>query len=126
MDRFRGDPSVRSEMSRQSKAPIDFLDHTLLTLDWMTTRHSHHLSIIFKRSMPKDLPTSSSPSAHRPPISCSGIAHAFFPIDTYAVYRVEARRVQYDKLTENDTVAAVAHDFPPPSELSCKCCPTQK
>ena len=25
---------------------------------------------------------------------------------------VEARRVQYDRLTENDTVAAVAHDFP--------------
>jgi hypothetical protein len=25
---------------------------------------------------------------------------------------VEARRVQYDKLTENDTVAAAAHDFP--------------
>ena len=27
-------------------------------------------------------------------------------------YAVEARRVQYDQLTENDTVAAAAHDFP--------------
>ena len=26
---------------------------------------------------------------------------------------VEQRRIQYDKLTENDTVLAVAHDLPP-------------
>ena len=81
-------------------------------LDWMTTSRTYHLSIIFTRSMRKNLPTSLSPSAHRPPISCSGIALAFFQRRRCCFTAVEARRVQYDKLTENDTVAAAAHDFP--------------
>ena len=35
-----------------------------------------------------------------------------FPVTPMVFTAVEQRRVQYDKLTENDTVVAVAHDFP--------------
>ena len=39
---------------------------------------------------------------------------------------VEARRVQYDKLTENDTVVAVAHDFPAAIETILQVLPHTK
>ena len=39
---------------------------------------------------------------------------------------VEARRVQYDKLTENDTVAAAAHDFPAAFETILQVLPGTK
>ena len=39
---------------------------------------------------------------------------------------VEARRVQYDKLTENDTVAAAAHDFPAAFEVILQVLPRTK
>ena len=39
---------------------------------------------------------------------------------------VEARRVQYDKLTENDTVAAAAHDFPAAIETILQVLPGTK
>ena len=39
---------------------------------------------------------------------------------------VEARRVQYDKLTENDTVAAAAHDFPAAIETILQVSPEHK
>ena len=39
---------------------------------------------------------------------------------------VEARRVQYDKLTEYDTVAAAAHDFPAAIETILKVLPDTK
>ena len=35
-----------------------------------------------------------------------------FPTTPMVFTAVEQRRVQYEKLTENDTVVAVAHDFP--------------
>ncbi len=39
---------------------------------------------------------------------------------------VEARRVQYDKLTEDDTVVAVAHDFPASFENILRVLPRTK
>ena len=81
-------------------------------LDWMTTSRTHRLSIIFTRSMrkkPPDLivalgaPAANFVQRYRPRI---------FPKTPMLFYAVEARRVQYDQLTENDTVAAAAHDFP--------------
>ena len=76
--------------------------------------------------MRKNPPTSSSPSAHRPPISCSGIAQRLFPNTPMLFTAVEARRVQYDKLTENDTVAAAAHDFPAAIETILQVLPDTK
>ena len=92
----------------------------------MTTSRTHHLSIIFTRSMGKSLPTSLSPSVRQPPISCSGIALDFFPKTPMLFTAVEARRVQYDKLTENDTVAAAAHDFPSAIETILQVLPRHK
>lgn len=71
---------LRSEMSRQSKAPIDFLDHTLLTArvddDEALAPFVGYLLALYAKK-PR---TSSSPSARLPPSSCSDIAVAFFPI----------------------------------------------
>ena len=39
---------------------------------------------------------------------------------------VEARRVQYDTLTENDTVAGAAHDFPAAIETILQVLPRYK
>ena len=91
----------------------------------MTTSRPHHLWIIFKRSMQKKPPTSSSPSAHRLPSSCSGIVIAF-PKAPTLITAVEARRIQYDKLTENDTVAATAHDLPDAFETILQVLPRTK
>ena len=49
-----------------------------------------------------------------------------FPKTPMLFYAVEARRVQYDKLTENDTVAAAAHDFPLAIETILQVLPATK
>ncbi|MFY9959223.1 hypothetical protein [Bradyrhizobium sp.] len=49
-----------------------------------------------------------------------------FPKTPMLFTAVEARRVQYDKLTENDTVAAAAHDFPAAIETILQVLPGTK
>src|SRR5260370_6724588 len=49
-----------------------------------------------------------------------------FPNAPMMCTAVEARRVQYDKLTENDTVAAAAHDFPAAIETILQLLPGTK
>lgn len=49
-----------------------------------------------------------------------------FPKTPMLFTAVEARRVQYDKLTENDTVAAAAHDFPAAIETILQVLPEKK
>ena len=71
--------AFRSEMIRQSKVPIDFLDHSLVTArlddDKSDVPFVDYLHALYAEK-PPDLIVA---SAHRPPISCSGIALAFFP-----------------------------------------------
>ena len=49
-----------------------------------------------------------------------------FPNTPMLFTAVEARRVQYDKLTENDTVVAAAHDFPVAIETILQMLPDTK
>jgi hypothetical protein len=71
---------LRSEMIRQSEVPIDFQDHSLLTArlddDEALAPFVDYLLALYAKK-PR---TSSSPSARRPPSSCSDIALTFFPI----------------------------------------------
>jgi hypothetical protein len=102
----------RSEMSRQSKVPVDFQDHTLLTAR-LADDTSDESFIDYLRSLylqnPPDLivalggPTADFVQRYRPRI---------FPETPMLFTAVEARRVRSDKMTENDAVAAAAHDFP--------------
>ena len=104
--------TLRSEMTRQSKAPIDFQDHILLTArlddDKSDIPFVDYLHALYAERPPDLIVALGAPAAnfvqrYRPRI---------FPKTPMLFTAVEARRVQYDKLTENDTVAAAAHDFP--------------
>jgi hypothetical protein len=70
---------LRSEMSRRSNVPIDFLDHMLLTARLDDDKSDIPFVDYLRALYAEPPPTSLSPSAHRPPISYSGIALAFFP-----------------------------------------------
>ena len=103
---------LRSEMSRRSNVPIDFLDHMLLTArlddDKSDIPFVDYLRALYAEKPPDLIVAIGAPAAnfvqrYRPRI---------FPKTPMLFTAVEARRVQYDKLTENDTVAAAAHDFP--------------
>jgi signal transduction histidine kinase len=102
----------RSEMIRQSKVPIDFQDHLLLTArladDKSDLPFVDYLHALYAEKPPDLIIALGAPAAnfvqrYRPRI---------FPKTPMLFYAVEARRVEYNKLTENDTVAAAAHDFP--------------
>ena len=104
--------TFRSEMIRRSKVPIDFQDHLLLTArlddDKSDIPFVDYLHSLYAEKPPDLIVALGAPAAnfvqrYRPRI---------FPKTPMLFTAVEARRVQYDKLTENDTVAAVAHDFP--------------
>jgi signal transduction histidine kinase len=103
---------LRSEMSRRSNVPIDFLDHMLLSArlddDKSDLPFVDYLHALYAEKPPDLIVAIGAPAAnfvqrYRPRI---------FPKTPMLFTAVEARRVQYDKLTENDTVAAAAHDFP--------------
>jgi hypothetical protein len=99
-------------MSRQSKAPIDFLDHTLLTArvddDEALAPFVDYLLALYAKKAPDLIVALGAPAAE----FVQRYRARLFPNTPMLFTAVEARRVQYDKLTENDTVAAAAHDFP--------------
>ncbi len=103
---------LRSEMNRQSQAPIEFLDHSLLTArlddDKALAPFVDYLHALYAERGPDLIVALGAPAAefvqrYRPRL---------FPKTPMLITAVEARRIQSDKLTENDTVAAVIHDFP--------------
>lgn len=118
--------AFRSEMIRQSKVPIDFLDHLLLTArlddDKSDIPFVDYLHSLYAERPPDlivafDAPAANFVQRYRPRL---------FPKTPMLFTAVEARRVQYDKLTENDTVAAVAHDFPAAIETILQALPDTK
>src|SRR6266850_576586 len=118
--------TLRSEMRRQSKAPIDFLDHTLLTArlddDKALAPFVDYLQALYAEKAPDLIVALGAPAAdfvqrYRPRL---------FPKTPMLFTAVEARRVQYDKLTENDAVAAAAHDFPAAIETILQVLPRTK
>jgi signal transduction histidine kinase/ABC-type uncharacterized transport system substrate-binding protein len=102
---------IRSEISRRWQRPLDFLDQSLVDTRVENanaeTIFADYLSALYT-SRPVDLI-----------IAIGAPAAAFvqryrgrlFPATPMVFTAVEQRRVQYEKLTGNDTVVAVAHDF---------------
>jgi signal transduction histidine kinase len=117
---------LRSEMRRQSKAPIDFQDQSLLTArlddDKSDAPFVDYLHALYAEQPPDLIVALGAPAAkfvqrYRPRL---------FPKTPMLFTAVEARRVEYDKLTENDSVAAVAHDFPAAFETILQVLPLTK
>ena len=104
--------SIRSEISRRWQKPVDFLDHSLVNAgqgdESSEIAFVEYLRALYA-SRPVDLivaigaPAASFVQRHR---------QRLFSATPMVFTAVEQRRVQYEKLTENDTVVAVAHDFP--------------
>ena len=104
--------AIRSEISQQRQKPVDFLDHSLVNAR-ESDENSEAAFVEYLRALyvsrPIDLivaigaPAANFIQRHR---------QRLFPATPMVFTAVEQRRVQYEKLTENDTVVAVAHDFP--------------
>ena len=118
--------ALRSEMSRRSKTPIEFLDHTLLTArvddDSALAPFVDYLQALYAKRAPDLIVALGAPAAE----FVQRYRHRLFPKTPMLITAVEARRVQYDKLTENDAVAAVAHDFPAALETILQVLPSTK
>lgn len=98
---------ARSEITRQSQTPIDFQDHSLVDARQFNEKSEASFADYLQNLY-----------AGRPPdlIIAFGAPAASF-VQRYSgffrKYRwFEQRRIQRDKLTEYDTVVAIAHDLP--------------
>ena len=118
--------AIRLEISRQWRKPVDFVDQSLVSArpDDQTseTLFAEYLRALYD-SQPVDLiiaigaPAAAFVQRHR---------RRLFPVTPMVFTAVEQRRVEYDKLTENDTVVAVAHDFPAAFENILRVLPLTK
>ena len=103
--------SIRSEISRRWQKRVEFLDQSLVNAgdgENPEPAFVDYLRALYARR-PIDLivaigaPAADFIQRHR---------QRLFPTTPMVFTAVEQRRVQSEKLTENDTVVAVAHDFP--------------
>jgi signal transduction histidine kinase len=117
---------IRSEITRNAQRLVDFHDHSLLTArlnnDTSDGAFVDYLHALYAANPPDLILAIGAPAAnfvqrHRQRI---------FPGTPMLFTAVEARRVQYDKLTEDDTVVAVAHDFPASFENILRVLPRTK
>ena len=104
--------TIRSEINRQSRKSVDFVDHALVNarvsdvqseapfVDYLSALYAGH---------PLDLiiafggPAATFVQQHR---------QSLFPRVPMVITAVDHRRVQYEKLTENDTVVPITNDIP--------------
>jgi signal transduction histidine kinase len=102
--------AIRSEISRQAKSPVDFHDHSLLTArlndDTPDSPFVDYLHALYAERSPDLIVAIGAPAAS----FVQRYRQHLFPGTPMLLTAVEARRVEYDKLTENDTVAATTHD----------------
>ena len=103
--------AIRSEISRQSKSPVDFHDHSLLTArlndDTPDSPFVEYLHALYAEKSPDLIVALGAPAASFVQL----YRQRLFPGTPMLFTAVEARRVEYDKLTENDTVVATTHDY---------------
>src|SRR5262245_18108479 len=104
--------TIRSELGRQSRWPLEIVDHMLLTA--RSSDENADLAFVeYLRALytkrPLDLiislgaPAAGFVQRHR---------ERLFPITPMVFTAVERRRVQYSSLSENDVVVALVHDYP--------------
>jgi len=104
--------SIRSEISRQWHKPVDFLDQSLVNAR-LDDEKSEVLFAEYLRALYTSQPVDLIVAIGAPAAAfVQRYRQRLFPATPMVFTAVEQRRVQYEKLTENDTVVAVAHDFP--------------
>jgi len=118
--------TIRSEISRQWRKPVDFLDHSLVNAR-QDDENSEASFVEYLRTLyagrPVDLIVAiGAPSAN----FVQRYRQRLFPETPMILTAVEQRRVQFVRLTENDAVVAVAHDFPAAFENILRVLPLTK
>jgi signal transduction histidine kinase len=102
---------IRAELDRQSRWPIDVQEHSLVTARSDDPRAEElfleYIKALYAGAPPDLIVSVGAPSAaffqrHR---------RELFPTTAILFTVLEQRRVQYQGLTENDTVVAVRHNF---------------
>ena len=103
---------ARSEITRQSQTPVDFQDHSLVDARQFNEKSEasfvEYLHNLYDDRPPDLIIAFGAPAAnfvqrHR---------EQLFPKIPMVFTSVEQRRIQWDKLTEYDTVVAIKHDLP--------------
>ena len=103
---------ARSEITRQSQTPVDFQDHSLVDARQFNEKSEasfvEYLHNLYDDQPPDLIIAFGAPAAnfvqrHR---------EKLFPKIPMVFTSVEQRRIQWDKLTEYDTVVAIKHDLP--------------
>ena len=117
---------IRSGITRRSQTPVDFHDHSLLNArladDKADGPFVDYLHALYAEKPPDLILAIGAPAAN----FVQRYRQRIFPGTPMLFTAVEARRVQYDKLTEDDTVVAVAHDFPASFENILRVLPRTK
>ena len=108
------------------KEPVDFHDHSLLNArlndDKSDGPFVDYLHALYAEHPPDLILAIGAPAAN----FVQRYRQRIFPGTPMLFTAVEARRVQYDKLTDDDTVVAVAHDFPASFENILRVLPRTK
>ena len=91
---------------------MDFLDHSLVNAR-LDDENSEAAFVEYLRALYASRPVDLIVAIGAPAATfVQRYRQRLFPATPMVFTAVEQRRVQYEKLTENDTVVAVAHDFP--------------
>ena len=102
---------IRSEISRKSKTPVDYHDHSLLNArlgaDKSDDPFVDYLDAVYAKIAPDLIIAFGAPAAS----FVQQNRERLFPGKPMLFTAIEGRRVQRDKLTENDTVVATHNDF---------------
>jgi hypothetical protein len=118
--------TIRSEITRRSQRSVDFHDHSLLNArlndDKSDGPFVDYLHAVYVGKRPDLIVAIGAPAAN----FVQRFRQRLFAGTPMIFTAVEQRRVQYDKLTDADTVAAVAHDFPAAFENILRVLPRTK
>lgn len=103
--------TIRTELERQSRWPLDITDHSLVTSRF-TDDGTDHAFMEYLRALHQRQPFDLIVSLGAPAASfVQRRRQQLFPTVPMILSAVEQRRVQYIELGDNDTVVAIRNDF---------------